>query len=184
MVTNQFGETYYRLGLHLHTTLSDGKKTPEEVAMEYKAGGYDAVAFTDHWKYGAGGELCGLRILPGAEYNLGGRDTDGCVMHIVGVGMTYDPQLVRENTRQQVIEKYNPGENDLYVRTLELAQISEDDYFGHVVHQDIDGIMEKYGDIERVKRALNHNSVATTTIYALADRLLESKQKEKKKRKK
>lgn len=45
-------------------------------------------------------------------------------------------------------------------------------------------LMEKYGDIERVKRALNHNSVATTTIYALADRLLESKQKEKKKRKK
>lgn len=42
-------------------------------------------------------------------------------------------------------------------------------------------LLEKYGDIERVKRALNHNSVATTTIYALADRLLESKQKKKKK---
>lgn len=40
-------------------------------------------------------------------------------------------------------------------------------------------LLEKYGDIERVKRALNHNSVATTTIYALADRLLEAKKKKK-----
>lgn len=107
MLINHFGDTYYKLALHLHTTRSDGKKTPEEVAMEYKAGGYDAVAFTDHWIYGAGGELCGLHILPGAEYNLGGNDTGGCVMHIVGVGMTYDPQLLRENTRQQVLDAIN-----------------------------------------------------------------------------
>ena len=33
-----------------------------------------------------------------------------------------DTNAVLEATRQQVMEKYNPGENDLYVRTLELAQ--------------------------------------------------------------
>jgi hypothetical protein len=32
MIVNQFGEKYYKLGLHLHTTLSDGRKTPNEVA--------------------------------------------------------------------------------------------------------------------------------------------------------
>ena len=37
--------------------------------------------------------------------------------------------------------KHNPGENDLYVRTLELAQVREEDYFAHVVHKDIDGII-------------------------------------------
>lgn len=41
-------------------------------------------------------------------------------------------------------------------------------------------LMEKYGNIERVKRALNHNSVATTTIYALSDRLLEARLRAKK----
>ena len=39
--------------------------------------------------------------------------------------------------RQTVIDKHNPGENDLYVRTLELAQVSEDEYFSHVIHKDL-----------------------------------------------
>ena len=36
-------------------------------------------------------------------------------------------------------------------------------------------LMQKYGDIERVRRALNHSSTAVTLVYALADRQLESK---------
>ena len=36
-------------------------------------------------------------------------------------------------------------------------------------------LLQKYGDIERVKRALNHSSTAVTLVYALADRQLESK---------
>lgn len=36
-------------------------------------------------------------------------------------------------------------------------------------------LLAKYGDIERVRRALNHSSPAVTLIYALADRQLESK---------
>lgn len=38
-------------------------------------------------------------------------------------------------------------------------------------------LLAKYGDIERVRRALNHSSQAITIIYALADRQLESKMK-------
>ena len=38
-------------------------------------------------------------------------------------------------------------------------------------------LLQKYGDIERVKRALNHSSEAITMIYALADRQLDSKNK-------
>lgn len=60
-----------------------------------------------------------------------------------------DMNTVLDATRRQVIEKYNPGENDLYVRTLELAQISEDDYFSHVVHTDIDGIMRDIRDAHK-----------------------------------
>lgn len=36
-------------------------------------------------------------------------------------------------------------------------------------------LLQKYGDIERVRRALNHSSTAVTLVYALADRQLESK---------
>ena len=38
-------------------------------------------------------------------------------------------------------------------------------------------LLAKYGDIARVKRALNHSSEAITLIYALADRQLECKNK-------
>lgn len=36
-------------------------------------------------------------------------------------------------------------------------------------------LLAKYGDIARVRRALNHSSESVTLIYALADRQLESK---------
>lgn len=39
---------YYKVNLHAHTTVSDGKLTPQQLRDAYKAQGYSAVAFTDH----------------------------------------------------------------------------------------------------------------------------------------
>ena len=39
---------FYLANLHCHTTVSDGKRTPEEVKALYKSRGYSIVAFTDH----------------------------------------------------------------------------------------------------------------------------------------
>ena len=39
---------YYKINLHNHTDISDGKISPEETKRRYKAHGYAAVAFTDH----------------------------------------------------------------------------------------------------------------------------------------
>lgn len=36
-------------------------------------------------------------------------------------------------------------------------------------------LLRKYGDIDKVRRALNHGSLAVTSIYAMSDRLLEAK---------
>ena len=48
---------------------------------------------------------------------------------------------VMESTRQEIIRQFSPDENDLYLRTLEVAQVEENDYFSHVVHEDIDRIV-------------------------------------------
>lgn len=40
--------TYYKANLHTHTTVSDGKLTPEETRDAYKAQGYSILALTDH----------------------------------------------------------------------------------------------------------------------------------------
>ena len=40
--------TDYKANLHCHSTLSDGKFTPEELKAAYKAQGYSIIAYTDH----------------------------------------------------------------------------------------------------------------------------------------
>ena len=42
---------FYKANLHCHTTLSDGKMTPEQVKEQYVKQGYSIVAFTDHNMY-------------------------------------------------------------------------------------------------------------------------------------
>ena len=105
MFKDMFGNRRYKIGLHLHTTRSDGRVSPDECAKIYKAAGFDAIAITDHWTYAAEEELCGLKIFSGCEYNMGGSDTAEGVMHIVGVGMDEDPRLSRDEcTCQEVID--------------------------------------------------------------------------------
>ena len=62
----------------------------------------------------------------------------------------HDMNALLEANRQQIMEKYNPDENDLYLRTLALAQVKEENYFAHVIHQDLDGILH---DIREAHRA-------------------------------
>lgn len=44
-------------------------------------------------------------------------------------------------------------------------------------------LLEKYGDIERVRKALNHSRESVTLIYAMADKQLEAKNKRRRARK-
>ncbi|MBE7050623.1 MAG: PHP domain-containing protein [Ruminococcaceae bacterium] len=39
---------FYKAAMHTHSTVSDGRLTPEEVKETYKSMGYSIVAFTDH----------------------------------------------------------------------------------------------------------------------------------------
>ena len=107
MITDKFGDRYYKLGLHQHTTLSDGRKTPEEVAREYKLDGYDAIALTDHWVYGEGGEIEGLHIIPGCEYNVGGNETITGVWHILCLFANENPMIPRDAMPQTVVDAIN-----------------------------------------------------------------------------
>lgn len=42
---------YYKANLHCHSTVSDGRLSPEEIKREYQKRGYQIVAFTDHNRY-------------------------------------------------------------------------------------------------------------------------------------
>lgn len=44
---------------------------------------------------------------------------------------------VLQAVRQMVLMQQGTTQNDLYLRTLELAQVQEDEYFGHVISDDL-----------------------------------------------
>lgn len=104
MYTDIFGNKRIRLGLHHHTTLSDGRLTPEEMVARYKAAGYDALALTDHWYYGEAREIDGMPILPGCEYHTGTETAIDGIFHIVCLCADQEPQLERSMTPQQIID--------------------------------------------------------------------------------
>ena len=49
--------------------------------------------------------------------------------------------LILEATRQTILKEHSPGENDLYMRTLELGQVQENDFYSHILHDDLDSIV-------------------------------------------
>lgn len=58
---------FYKGNFHVHTTVSDGRRSPEEVKQLYREHGYDFLALTDHWKMSPT-EKCGdMLVLSGAE---------------------------------------------------------------------------------------------------------------------
>ncbi len=78
----------YKGNTHLHTTLSDGRKSPEEARAIYKENGYDFLAISDHRKVTTetmmDGDLLSIQSIE-FDYNLVGQ-----VVHIVGFGVKSD----------------------------------------------------------------------------------------------
>ena len=61
---------FYKACMHLHTTVSDGSRTPEEVKEAYKAAGYSIVAYTDHEVIVPHNDLADPDFLPITSYEL------------------------------------------------------------------------------------------------------------------
>ena len=101
MLKDMLGKKRWKINLHTHTTQSDGHRTPEEAAAIYKAAGYDAIALTDHWSYGEGGEIDGLPILSGCEYDLYSEELG--VFHIICLCAERLPEGVHRDMSPQEI---------------------------------------------------------------------------------
>lgn len=79
---------WYKANLHAHTTQSDGKLSPAEVAIHYRRQGYDVLAITDHEKVTPCAEYCASDFLCLEGLEIGsGRSESGANFHIVGLGL-------------------------------------------------------------------------------------------------
>ena len=63
---------FYKANLHCHSTVSDGRWSPEKIKEEYMARGYSIVAYTDHDVMVPHSELAEENFLPlnGVEYEV------------------------------------------------------------------------------------------------------------------
>ena len=80
-----------------------------------------------------------------------------------------DMNAVLEAVRQKVIEEHHPGENDLYVRTLELSQVPEDGYFSHVIHQDLDQIIQDIREAHKKDSTTADETTAAAEVQKQLD---------------
>ena len=69
----------YKANLHCHTTISDGKLTPEQVKAAYMAEGYSIVAYTDHDVLVRHDDLAEEGFLPLNGYELAVSDKNDTV---------------------------------------------------------------------------------------------------------
>lgn len=87
---------WFKGSLHVHSTASDGERTPEEVLSWYRSRGYHFVALTDH------DVLSTPQVIAGDFITLGGIEVEGIdpvsgLYHLIGLGAERAPDVgVRE----------------------------------------------------------------------------------------
>jgi len=84
---------------HLHTTFSDGTRTPEQTVSHALELGLSALAITDHDTIAgvsqalAAAKATSVRAIPGIEFST---DYEGQEVHILGFGMDIEAAALRE----------------------------------------------------------------------------------------
>lgn len=97
---------WFKGNLHMHTTVSDGELTPEEVIDWHRARGYHFLAITDH------GTVAEAQVVADDFITLSGIEVDGMdpesgLYHLVGLGLAGPPRVGRRETMplQEAVSK-------------------------------------------------------------------------------
>ncbi len=80
---------YYKANLHSHSTLSDGRATPEEIKKAYKEKGYSVLALTDHNVFIPHNDMSedGFLMLNGIEYDAEATSGVHRVCHFCAIAL-------------------------------------------------------------------------------------------------
>lgn len=102
--------SFYKADLHCHSTISDGRWTPEQIKENYKAQGYSIVAYTDHAVFITHNDLADESFLPLNGYELdisegsvAGRSAKVC--HMCFVSLDKDRKLQKLFYSSRHLEK-------------------------------------------------------------------------------
>ena len=159
----------YSIDLHMHTTVSDGTDTPEEILVSVKEAGIELFSVTDHDSLNGGKAIMNMltetdpRFIPGVEFSC--KDEEG-KYHILGYGYDPDSEGIREivemghqyrmdkvQSRMEMLEKeYGFTFPEEEVRKLMESETPGKPHIGN--------LMVKYGFAETkeqaIKQYINH----------------------------
>jgi len=140
-------DRYFKANLHTHSTISDGRLTPEELKAAYKAKGYSILSITDHdvvADHSAMNEPDFL-LLTGAEYDISEKNKPirrghGKTYHVNCIakqpGILWQP-FANEEVRDDVIALLKKASIEWLPREYNLdainAIISRANETGHLV---------------------------------------------------
>ncbi|MBP5654689.1 MAG: PHP domain-containing protein [Clostridiales bacterium] len=153
-----------RIDLHMHTTVSDGTDTPEEIIAKAKEAGLDLFSVTDHDASAGCIRIIGKlthqdpAFITGAEFSC--RDDQG-KYHILGYG--FDPEA--NSMRSLVEEEHDRRMLKLKIRLDHLEEIfgirfSEDDMDALYMLDNpgkphLGNLLVKYGYADKMSEAIS-----------------------------
>lgn len=77
----------------------------------------------------------------------------------------HDMNAVLEAVRHLTLAKHKGEEEDLYLRTLAVAQVQEEEYFGHVVSKDIAAILHDIRDAHKTDSTTADQTSAAAQVH-------------------
>ena len=105
MYIDSNGKKWFKGNIHTHTTVSDGRVSPEDSIALYRKNGYDFLAITDHWRVSETKVTDdGMLLLAGCEYDVGRNVREG-IFHITSLGCTETPALDRTADAKTIVDE-------------------------------------------------------------------------------
>ena len=153
-----------KIDLHMHTTVSDGTDTPEEITAKVKEAGITVFSVTDHDAIKAGKIIRRSlgegdpRFVPGVEFSC--RDKDG-KYHILGYG--FDPESTSLNqlvNRGKMLRMEKLLDRVGYLHEKFGIDLPEDEIFGLLAKSNpgkphLANLMVKYGFAASFREAMD-----------------------------
>ena len=83
-----------------------------------------------------------------------------------------DMNAILEAHRQQILAEQGQEYSDVYLRTLELAQVQEDEYFGHVITEDLTRILRDIREAHKVDQTTADQSSVVVKLQSQLQKVM------------